>query len=234
MTTKERPILFNGEMVRAIIGGRKTQTRRCVKPKFNNAGNYTHSGDIGSAIKQIEDWQFTDGRWFGLYGQLAAVYADCPYGQVGDLLWVRETFIQGWEANSWGDIDQYDESGNEKPIKTWYKADGHIDWEDADGEFCTNTPWKPSIHMPRSASRITLEITNVRIERLQDIGEEDAIAEGINAELCAKFSLNAPDRQELKLAAIHAYAGLWESINGSDSWDANPWVWVIEFRRIEE
>lgn len=193
----ERPILFNGEMIRAILDGGKTQTRRIAK--INASGRV-----------QIKDrnWHVDDPD---------AILA-CPLGQAGDRLWVRETFIQGWETNAWGDIDQYDESGNEKPIKTWYRADGNIDWEDADGEFCENTPWRPSIHMPRSASRITLEITSVHIERLQDISTNDCIAEGI------KYS---PD-----VDPSHKYQELWDSIY--KNWNSNPWVWVIEFKVIDK
>lgn len=179
----ERPILFNGDMVRAILEDRKTQTRRMLKgiPCIVN-------GEVGNV---------------------------CPLGQVGDRLWVRETFVQGWtDENGDGEPDQYDEDGNENPMKTFYRADGHIYWE-VDGEWC-NTPWKPSIHMPRWASRITLEITNVRVELLQDISTSDCIAEGI------KYSPDVNPSQE--------FQELWDSIY--KNWDLNPWVWVIEFKRI--
>ena len=188
---KEAPILFDGEMVRAILDGRKTQTRRPVHK------------DIASAI----------------VGAGENVLYRCPLGQAGDRLWVRETFVQGFEADECGDISSCDENGNAKPIQTWYRADGHINWED-DGELC-NTPWKPSIHMPRSASRITLEITDVRIERLQSISEADAKAEGIEPAECC-------------LAHYHGFSKLWQNVYGSESWEANPWVWVIEFRRVEK
>ncbi|MBU3625691.1 hypothetical protein ICN48_05510 [Polynucleobacter sp. JS-Safj-400b-B2] len=211
----ERPILFNGEMVRAILDGTKTQTRRCVKPILNKDGNYMHGGNVDLAHKEILEWRLQDGRWFGLYGYTTAAYADCPYGQVGDRLWVRETFIQGWEdVNGDGEPDQYDQDGNENPIKTFYRADGHIDWE-VDGEWC-NTPWKPSIHMPRNASRITLEITNVRVQRLQEISANDCIAEGIK---------HSPD-----VDPSHEFQELWDSIY--KNWSSNSWVWVIEFKRV--
>ena len=141
----------------------------------------------------------------------------CPLGQVGDRLWVRETFVQGWDIEPVTDcLMKFDDDGNEIPQKTWYRAtDSHINWSDDDG-WETKVPWKPSIHMPRSASRITLEITNVRIERLQDISTNDCIAEGV------KYS---PD-----VDPSHEYQELWDSIY--KNWNSNPWVWVIEFKRI--
>ena len=200
----ERPILFNGEMVRAILDGRKTQTRRIAK--LNASGRVQLKG---------KNWH--------IYDQDAILA--CPLGQVGDRLWVRETFVQGFEADECGDISSCDENGNAKPIQTWYRADGHINWED-DGELC-NTPWKPSIHMPRSASRITLEITDVRIERLQSISESDAIAEG-----CDNSKSNAAIAAGWYEKPKAAYRRLWNSIY--KNWDENPWVWVIEFRRVEK
>lgn len=191
----ERPILFNGEMVRAILDGRKTQTRRMVKFAFPPP-NMPHPD-----------------MYLGV---------GCPLGQAGDRLWVRETFVQGWDIEPVTDrLMQFDDDGNELPKKTWYRAtDSDIYWSDNDG-WETNTPWKPSIHMPRSASRITLEITDVRIERLQSISEADAKAEGVEPAECC-------------LAHYHGFSKLWQNVYGSESWEANPWVWVIEFRRIEK
>ncbi len=134
-------------------------------------------------------------------------FVQCPFGTVGDRLWVREA----WQAV---DADCRVVSGrleqNQYP-NAFYKADGP-----------NPCKWRPSIHMPRWASRITLEITGVRVERLNDISEADAIAEGCQ---CAGFPASLTNRG--------AFAKLWQSINGDDSWAANPWVWVVEFRRVE-
>lgn len=186
---KERPILFSGPMVRALLAGTKTQTRRVVKPSAMLGGwetGHNARGDITS-------------RWPLACGLKPA---RCPYGQPGDRLWVREAFAgsiayerHGYPLKEWGN-------------KLWYVADG----EPRSGQW---TRPRPSIHMPRCLSRITLEVTGVRVERLQDISEADAIAEGIG-------------HGDVD-AAVADYAALWEQINGPGSWDANPWVWVVSF-----
>ena len=201
---KERSILFNGEMVRAILEGRKTQTRRVVKPQplwvyDNKVPVKTEDADPKGAIK-------------------------CPYGQPGDRLWVRETFM-GPLIDEDGDYS----NGYHSPEFCEYRADGGPapEWVDMDGE--NHQGWKPSIHMPRWASRILLEITAVRVERLQEISDVDAEAEG------AKFELAEVDSVRLGAEASHrsGFQNLWQSISGPDSWAANPWVWVVEFRRVE-
>lgn len=197
---KETPILFNGEMVRAILDGYKTQTRRPVHK------------DIVSAI----------------VGAGENVLYRCPLGQAGDRLWVRETFVQGWDIEPVTDrLMQFDDDGNELPKKTWYRAtDSHIHWSDEDG-WETNAPWKPSIHMPRSASRITLEIIDVCIEPVQEIEEDDALAEGCDVSNYPNYALCG----ETKWATDY-FAELWNSIY--KNWDENPWVWAIEFRMVEK
>ena len=231
---RERPILFSAPMVRALLDGNKTQTRRIVKP----------------------------GKWESESPEYGVSFGNCPYGQPGDRLWVREAFVQGWPLDPVTDrLLQFDADGNELPKKTWYRATDDITWSDDDG--CeTNVPWKPSIHMPRVASRITLEVTGVRVERLQDISEADAIAEGCKAkpfpgpwwqgylrmddgELIHQQAVGEapPDwmvephrmrsHTDLDRSAADAYRALWDQINDSGSWDANPWVWVVEFRRID-
>lgn len=175
---KERPILFSAPMVRALLEGRKTQTRRIVKlPAKDGSGDNRFVFDDAEGRKR---------------------FIDCPYGEPGDRLWVRET----WRP---AQVDGM----------AWYAATCGDE---------THERWKPSIHMPRWASRITLEITGVRVEQLQDISESDAIAEGVTPS--DMKAISCLDRN------YHAYFMLWESINGSGSWDLNPWVWVIEFRRI--
>jgi hypothetical protein len=201
---KERPILFNGVMVRAILDGNKTQTRRVVKPQPHFFGSMTNPNQ---PFKTLD---------FGLHCPIL-----CPYGQPGDRLWVRETWL---EADAPRQPD-----GHGKAI---YAAD----YADAERP---KTRWTPSIHMPRWASRITLEVTGVRVERLQDISEADAKAEGSYLGRCACMSRHA-DKTPMDMmfnqtgCHIHGteFKALWKDINGADSWNANPWVWVIEFRRL--
>lgn len=200
----ERPILFAAPMVRAILDGRKTQTRRIVKLK---PGQQVDERDDGSS------WPWTDYDGADIWHWLP-----CPYGQPGDRLWVRESFAgsiayerHGYPLKEWGN-------------KLWYLADG----EPRSGQW---TRPRPSIHMPRAASRITLEITEVRVERLNDISEADAMAEGVEG---TSF-LEEAERMEPATGVMpgrYAFRALWESIHGPDSWTANPWVWVVGFRRV--
>lgn len=212
---KERPILFNGPMVRAILEGRKMVTRRAVKVQPQS------KGDIGS---------YGLGQPFIRHPDPTKRNPECPYGRPGDRLWVRETcFINDYrEANV-----PVDERAN---VDLVYRADPLPDWE---GEESLIT-WRPSIHMPRWASRILLEITDVRIERLQDISEQQAMAEGIigvpfrpddGFPICTGYMVGPDDgRTVLTPTAAEAFAELWNSTGGD--WDANPWVWVVEFKRI--
>lgn len=191
---KERPILFSAPMVRAILSGTKTQTRRIYRPK---AGYPRQDGEI-----------LPDGS-----GYMGWDEGPCPYGAAGDRLWVRET---------------------------WASDDGRAAWYRADGEtHNAGLPWRPSIHMPRWASRLTLEVTGIRVERLQDISEEDAKAEGA-LEICD--ICGNPPEDEVHWACEADYVpqvshrvgfqDLWESINSPGSWGLNPWVWVVGFRRL--
>ena len=197
---KERPILFSAPMVRAILAGTKTQTRRVAK--------LTASGHV----KEPGGHR----RWHPADPDAAHA---CPYGQPGDRLWVRETWAYGIHAMA----AKRDEDG---PFV--YAADGTTQ-----GRLCDR--WRQSIHMPRWASRITLEITSVRVERLHDISEADAIAEGCIQNPNGYYQGGPHKVIGLKqmATAVRAYRDLWESINGPSSWDANPWIWVVEFRRVE-
>lgn len=205
---KERPILFSAPMVRALLDGSKTQTRRVVKSQPTNGWEFENPPVFG----RITSPHPKRGR-FGAFIQrgLGTDFPEtdlipCPYGQSGDRLWVRETWCHKWD-DMHGYLDEY-----------WYRASTpDVDHADGDGK----SPWKPSIHMPRAASRITLEITGVRVERLQAISEADAIAEGAQWAACG-----SPQEGSHKAG----YAQLWESINGPGSWDKNPWVWVVEFK----
>jgi hypothetical protein len=191
----ERPILFSGEMVRAILDGRKTQTRRVVDFKRIAKQTGCTKGRLAYS-PTFESWGVFDGN-----GAADLCLVDCPYGAPGDTLWVRETCMITGTAVS-------------------YRADGEM-LPHFREQGCK---WRPSIHMPRWAARILLEVTAVRVERLQEISEADAIAEGCKATHHGDGS-----------SATDAYQYLWDSINGKRegcSWDANPWVWVIEFRQM--
>lgn len=184
----ERGMIFNAEMVRAVLDGRKTQTRRMLTPRqlkmIDTAAAIGECYPLESG-HQHENSQSYYREW-------------CPFGAVGDRLWVRETF---------GDCGE----------RLVYRSDSK------DGAQCKVKRWVPSIHMPHWASRITLEITGVRVERLNDISEDDAKAEGAPTECCV-----IGDKHFL------GFRSLWRSIYGADSWQANPWVWVIEFKRVED
>lgn len=191
---KERPILFSGPMVRAIIEGRKTQTRRVVKP--------------GTLKPNVRAMRFENCD----AAELVATHR-CPYGQPGDRLWVKETWRPAWHEELYCSVQYAADSSYRKPeITDEYRGHRFADMCDQSGDHAE--PWHPSIHMWREFSRLTLEVVAVRVERLQAISGEDVLAEGIER----------PLRRE--------YAELWESINGAGSWDANPWVWVVEFRRL--
>ncbi|EOI5834201.1 morphogenetic protein [Klebsiella aerogenes] len=213
----ERGMIFNSEMVRAILDGRKTQTRRPVKFPV-------HDKNLGCELAGNE-----------LAGELSAGnYLNSAFGKPGDRIWVRETF-QG-PLFDYEQMDAYleDSSRFETPEFCQYAADGghRPEYQDADDNL--RHGWRPSIHMPRWASRILLEITNVRVERLNAISEEDARAEGIIDGGC----LNCGEPEPCGCAnpepdATDTFAYLWQSIYGQENWNANPWVWVIEFKRVE-
>ncbi|MBR7316924.1 morphogenetic protein [Klebsiella pneumoniae] len=219
----ERGMIFNGEMVRAILDGRKTQTRRPIKWKQTR---FTEIGERedGSRWPWSEDAEHACGFWH-----------PCPFGAVGDRIWVRETF-QG-PLFDYDLMDSYckDPTPFEKPEFCVYKADGvpAPEFYDADNEL--HCCWRPSIHMPRWASRILLEITDVRVERLNAISEEDATAEGVPPagsllpDYPGAFLTPKGDYATAKVA----FQRLWESIYGEESWKANGWVWVISFKRVE-
>lgn len=197
---KERGMIFNDEMVRAILGGNKTQTRRIVEEKF-----------YGRAVA----------------AELLAKH--CPYGQPGDRIWVRETYRVHGKATDVATLvyrasvrNSWTEQTHRVPVEVCNKP--------------VSEKWTPSIHMPRWASRILLEITNVRVERLNDISECDARDEGVppaGSLLPDHPGTFLTPKGDFAMAKV-AFQRLWESIYGEESWNANPWVWVIEFKRIQE
>ena len=216
---KERPILFSAPMVRAILEDRKTVTRREVKKR----------AALDCLAAGFEP------AFLALSGN-----ADlCPYGRPGDRLWVRETwYCDHFEVmrGPYLKPDDLDVSEAVNDGTLVYAADGLTPYE-ADQPI-----WKPSIHMPRWASRILLEITAVRVERLQDISEEQAKAEGIASvafrpddgwPICTGYMVGTDDgKSPLETTAARAFTKLWSSINDPHAWDANPWVWVVEFKRV--
>lgn len=222
---KERGMIFNGEMVRALLDGRKTQTRRPIKWKQTR---FTEIGERedGSKWPWSEDAEHACDFWH-----------PCPFGAVGDRIWVRETF-QG-PLFDYDLMDSYckDSTPFEKSEFCVYKADGvpAPEFYDADDEL--HCCWRPSIHMPRWASRILLEITGVRVERLNAISEEDAEAEGIDMEALYDsqdcYDCIADHNMTGRPTVTGAFKYLWESIYGEEGWKSNPWVWVIEFKRVE-
>lgn len=227
---KEIPILMKGEMVLAILEGRKTQTRRIITSRTHPA--------IQEALTQCIDLTEKDGVW-QLYGDAPTNYGGetqmnewrfdlpCPYGKKEDSLWVRETFLVGTDG---------------RPVfRAGIENTCPSDWK-----------WKPSIFMLRRYCRVLLEITDIRVERLQDITAEDAKAEGVTSKDCSiligedskgnikpvgscEFVPGQPFSAEpLFHTERAAYATLWQSINGkTQPWEINPWVWVVEFKRVE-
>lgn len=234
---KERPILFKGEMVRALLNGSKSQTRRIVKPQPFASGYCEGTVDFdgfripregGPAPAKFSAEAVGGGSYMN-----EEIY--CPYGQPGDRLWVRETFQPLFAQGREYGINTPDWETGEGYTVTYPATDPVVEW--IDGEDNITARCKPSIHMPRAASRILLEIVSVRVERLNDISEADARAEGIKRikdgferwHPCPTDTLH----EGLTRDPLLSYRGLWESINGAGSWAANPWVWVVEFKRIQ-
>ncbi len=213
---KERPILFSGPMVRAILQGRKTMTRRVVMPQ-------------PEASKVA--WGCTAGQGYGFRFGDENKRRNCPYGDPGDRLWVRETFCTchavGHELDARYQVGCY-----------------RVGWPRSGDSPCDDVKWRPSIHMPRCASRITLEIIAVRVERLQDISVKDAISEGIeqgavymspDETAYRNYQDKDPITANYCLSPIASFQSLFNSINGKRpgcAWADNPWVWVVEFERV--
>ena len=197
---KERPILFSASMVRAILEGSKTQTRRVIKPQpwEEYSAESIKCEHYAPCIVDKYGEMDAGPEIFGAYSTDGEWGVRCPYGQPGERLWVREAFYT-------------EENAQTKAV--WYRAENHR-------EFYPK--WRPSIHMPRWASRITLEITGVRVERLRDITNNDALDEG------------TPDLRTIENGwdMRRCFQDLWEQINGVGSWGENPWVWVIEFKKV--
>ncbi len=221
----EHPRLFSAEMVRAILDGPKTQTRRVVKPqpleretRCSNPFQWNRVESVGEFFDIMSD------------NPLGVFTVKCPYGNAGDRLWVRETWrlpVAFDEQSPTQVADKALDAGYRRPwapIK--FEVDGRMDNPHLLKDF--GGAWgktRVSIHMPRWASRITLEITGVRVERLNAITTEDAIAEGIDSD--------GGDDAHRNRSSVENFRHLWESINGKGSWATNPWVWVVSFKQVQ-
>lgn len=224
---KERPILFSAPMVRAILDGSKTQTRRVMKKQPRSGTDRVIL--LERPIRSMKEAPVLR-AWFQEEGANTSTELTCPYGQPGDRLYVREA----WRTTGDDGRADYLAPSALQPHPVWYDADGAAPADQCAGKT------RVSIHMPRWASRILLDIVSVRVERLQDISEDDANAEGVELERCCLVStdpcgahLGGCCGQPKTLEPIDAYRKLWNDINGSDAWGANPWVWVVEFKRVQ-
>jgi len=198
--TSEKPILFSTEMVKAILNGKKTQTRRIIRPHIKNRKikNISWGKFPGSKGENwIVNYENDITNYFG--------YTKCPYGEIGDILWVRETWAQ---------------LKKETGIRFAYKASDKYPFGE---KYIVKFKWRPSIHMPRVAARLFLKVKSIKVERLQDISEEDVLAEGIEKSIFPYQPMKP------------LFKKLWNSIKAKSGfeWDVNPWVWVVEFDRME-
>jgi hypothetical protein len=240
MTTKERPILFAGEMVNAILAKRKTQTRRIIKPQPSAYVPATVAPQQVRGEKPKHEKPYFDAYnggphwcWWDEYDRQGADWIKCPYGKPGERLWVRENSAYA-EAENGDELRVYQADA---AIADVYQLDcgpkelnGFRDerWEDRNGRL----KWTPSIHMPRWASRITLEITAVRVERLNDISEADAMAEGCERLEYGPFTIGGQPVHPYTSTYAESFRQLWGKINGPETWEANPLVWAISFKVV--
>jgi len=209
---KERPILFSTPMVQAILAGRKTQTRRIIKQQ--------PEGKISCIVNGLWMYDIPTGK-----SNIPCSFR-CPYGQIGDVIWVRETWAMSYDTEYHPELASNEQEHWETGYV--YKADGK--------PFYQIDKWKPSIFMPREACRLRLEITNIRVERLQEISHGDAMSEGVDHVIdkitgyCGYDYLHGG--YNLMTNPYNGFCSLWKSINGKESWESNPYVWVIEFKKL--
>lgn len=229
------PILFSTPMVQAKLEGRKTMTRR------------TRGLDIIN--ENPDDWEYIplEGKVKHGFNNLITgviIPIKCPYGQPGDILWTRETFFAGFV------LDEYEKIPDNAELAYWYFADTQDARPfDASDEWCYNMygsnkrlwpSWKPSIHMPFDVCRMFDKVTKIRVERLHDITEQDAIAEGIKSfrpvpgDGPAETLYYHYTKDKWGTSPIHSFETLWRKINGEESWNKNPWVWVVTFEKTEK
>lgn len=242
---KDRPILFQGAMVRALLDGSKTQTRRICKSepypngyKWDGQDFLCHNDYLPPSAMLMD---YNDGKEIYTTSNMEGWDFCCPYGQPGDRLWVRESFM---DLTNTG-VEHHDSSGKRRRYA--YMADSPTGSYGDEARKGYGLKWKPSIHMPRAACRIELEIVAVRVERLNDCSQADAIAEGAVHIRSKEWdrenfpvwrylfdeAVSAGTKPPVGPSSKQAYEALWESINGAGSWAANPWVWVVEFKRAQ-
>lgn len=227
--SKEIPILFSTDMVKAILDGNKTMTRRIVKPQPDDSGLHNHTAFPMSLDSDMKGW------WGTTADTGESKEFPCRYGNVGDILWVRENMYQSALG-----VAMYSASGrdskHEYVVYEGFNKEERIDWD----FFTVNRANIPSIYMPKKAARIWLEVTGVRVDQLLNITEQDTIKEGIEGDLVTTSGSN-PWRYKnyfkhgegdphLFSSPIQSFCSLWSKINGDESWKSNPWVWVIEFK----
>ena len=232
-----KPILFKQEMVQAILEGRKTVTRRVLKkqPIYEKNSAY-----MGGGVYRFEHYGFDLSKDWTNINLAKSEGKNIPF-EVGDILWVRETWNicnMNYEDNAITFIYKADKSEEESAIRTIVTDKSFEKYERSMAE--NNSEWRPSIHMPRSAARIFLKIKDIRVERLQDITEEQCLKEGCKAKVISSYMGQLPfsNEENFQLANRLAFQNIWDSaIKKQDldkySWNANPWVWVIEFERVE-
>lgn len=240
----EHPVLFSTSMIKAIIEGNKSQTRRVVK-------------GVDSSVEHL--LPFARGNTRRMCGHDAGPFIKCPYGVPGDRLWVREAWRPLWDdadkPGGLGDCVQYRaDMSKRKPLLKDIGFDDGMKFDEMCDESCPEPRWRPSIHMPRWASRITLEITGIKVERVKDISEADARAEGVEpncpdrvtdltcpSKPCESCDCRNEYRHYLRgdedfpaFSARESFESLWDSINAARGygWDVNPWVWCVSFRRV--
>lgn len=230
---RERGILYSSPMVRAKLAGIKTQTRRIIKRQPPDCGKIK-VGMFCPTFIDTKGEEYAGPEHFGAFSDCGEWGTACPFGKVGDRLWARESFAYT--------------VGPRGKVVLVYRADNAARYalaeDEGEGDLCglgnicadfeppTTRVWKPSIHMFRWASRILDEIVEIRVERVQDISEEDAIAEGIERD-GVEFGVPGMEETYAAHSARGAYAKLWNSINGKGSWESNPWVWVIVTKAVQ-
>ena len=227
---KEHPILFRTEMVQAIIAGNKTMTRRIINPQPYWREIWGNASIAGSTKLEYEGFVYRKNLIGNIEKDTSKLIGFCPYGRIGDNLWVRESF------QVYKDKYYFKASPDEIKNGQWGKDTIPIDYPEFN---INNYSWKPSIHMPRKACRFVLPLVNIRIERLHDISGEDAVAEGV--ESTNEFNSKEPYLHQYKnyldgrfdMDANGSFMTLFQSIHGEEIWKLNPWVWVIEFKGMK-
>lgn len=220
-------MLFSTPMVKAIIGGRKTETRRAISGRYiiNDDPDRYKAHPFIRDLAHFEDLKYDITPWI--------TPIKCPYGEPGDIIWARETFADGYNGSLDSNIGKEEKDWT---VRYWLFKDGSQlyssgEYFQGDGISADSLKpkWKPSIHMPKAAARIWLQVEYIQVERLNEISEECSKAEGVNT-VGSNFFENYISKHSPSATAKHSYLTLWEKINGLDSVKSNPWVWVVKFK----